>query len=65
MVMKAAGFTDELSQEQLTSLKYQRMHFDTNTSWHQDVILQAMFYNIIDSKKYIIDTGHIGSEGAT
>jgi hypothetical protein len=29
------------------------------------VILQAMFYNIIDSKKYIIDTGHIGSEGAT
>lgn len=65
MMMKAGGYMDRLSQEQLNSLEYWRMHFDTSITWHQDIILQAMFYTIIDVKKYLVNTGYVGSEGVT
>lgn len=56
MVMKAGGVDTDLSDEQLNSLESWKMHFDTDISWHQDIILKALFYGIIDMKRYVFNS---------
>gem|GEM_PF-2952102 len=57
MLMNAGGFDTNLSEAQLISMESFRMKFDTSITWHQDILLRALFYKIIDTKKYVADTG--------
>jgi len=65
MLMNAGGFDTNLSEAQLISMESFRMKFDTSITWHQDILLRALFYKIIDTKKYVADTGKSWPEWVT